>query len=377
MTKVLVEGKELLEAVAWVAKGLSKNSAIEHALITGTVKNNSLKLSSQSSEAAYSITVPVSRSGSDNAEAEFVVDGATLRQFATHLKGERIALEISKSTLKASGARSKFETPVVIAAKLVRNFPGTTVGTVLSGALREAVTGISVAVAAPTEPVAVLRGVKVEFRPGKSRIRFIGCDRYQLTYREIDFEPAPDFTEDTDIIIPGDALKTLVANMPPDATLDVRFESGNIFFGVTSDTMDGYVLSLQDAEYIPYEKMFSNPGLNQFTCNATEMQHAVQVVASMRSSATDGVAFEVEDNVVTVRTADGHNSMEVDIEADQPCFLSLDPKYVLNALRSATSETVRWSYSTANPKSVVFESLVGANKEADDKVKFLAASKKV
>lgn len=376
MTKVSIAGKSLLEAVTWTSKGLSKNSAVEHALITGVVKGSTLKLSAQSTDAAFDIVVPVTRPDADKSEAEFIVEGAVLKQFATHLKGEDVVLDISKDAVVAHGKRVKFETPTVVSAKLVRNFPETSVGTVLSGELREAVNGIIIAVAGPTETIDVLKGIKIEFRPQDSRIRLVACDRYQLIYREIEYVPSS-HEEVSNIVIRGTALKNLVANAPEDLTMEIRTEEGNVFFGLASSQMNGYALSVQGAEYIPYQKMFANPGINSFTCNATEMQHAVQVVASMRSNQTEGIVFEIEPTVALVRTVDGKNSMEVDINADEDAVLSFDPRYVTNALRSATSESVRWSYSASNPKSAIFESLSGASNEANDMIKFLAASKKV
>lgn len=376
MTKVSIAGKALLEAVNWTAKGLNKNTAVEHSLITGVIKGNQLRLSAQSSDSAFDVTVNVTRPDADRSDTTFVVEGAGLKQVATHLKNEDIALTITKNSVVANGTRAHFEIDTVVAANIVRDFPTVSVGSVLSGALREAVNGVSATVAAPTEPVEVLRSIKVEFHPEKSLIRLVACDRYQLMYREVEYVPAAGSTGIDSIIIPGAALKNLVANVPDTIQMDILYEEGNIFLGLTSSEVNGYVKS-GTGEYIPYEKMFTNPGKNSFTCNATEMQSAVQTVSSMRANATDAIVIEVEPTVAIVRTTDKKNSMEVDVNADGSTVLSFDPRYVMNALRSATAEEVRWTYSAENAKSAIFESLSGVNKTVDESIKFLAASKKV
>ena len=185
------------------------------------------------------------------------------------------------------------------------------------------------------------------FQVVDSNLRVVAVDMYRISYRSIKLIESG---KDISVIIPPKALNELSRILPQESGETIKFylSEKKAIFETKQFTL---VTSLLEGNFIRYDQIFNDDFSTVITCNRLAILDAFErsiLIARGTELLTLDMNITAETVFISSGTERGQASEEVYCEIEgQELQIRINPKYLIEALRVISDETIALKFNTS------------------------------
>ena len=354
--KFRVERDVLADAVAWAARSLPVRPSVP--VLAGLLietTDDGLVLSTFDYETSARATVPADVAD----EGRALVSGRLLADICRSLPNKPVEMTTdgAKVSLTCGSARFSLQTMPVDEYPTLPDMPEAT-GTVRSDVFAAAVSQAVVA-AGRDDMLPVLTGVRLEIEG--SSISLLATDRFRLSHRELQWQPA---STDTSLaaLVPAKVLADTAKSLTSGAEVTIALASSGAgegiigFEGAAGGGVRRTTTRLLDGEFPKVRTLFPNEHLTVARVDKASLIESVKRV-SLVAERNTAVQLAFSDGVLTLDAGSGDEaqaseSIEAAVTGDD-ITTGFNPQFLLDGLGAIEAPVVEMAFTQASKPVVM------------------------
>ncbi len=371
--KFTVERDVLADAVAWAARSLPVRPSVP--VLAGLLietTDDGLVLSTFDYETSARATLPASISE----EGKALVSGRLLADICRSLPARPVELTVdgAKASLTCGKARFSLQTMPVEEYPSLPDMPGAT-GRVRSDVFASAVSQ-AVTAAGRDDMLPVLTGVRLEIEG--SRISLLATDRFRLSHRELEWDPAA-----TDIsvaaLVPAKVLADTAKSLTSGSEVTIALSGTGTgegiigFEGASGGGLRRTTTRLLDGEFPKVRTLFPSEHLTVARLDRAALVDSVKRV-SLVAERNTAVQLAFVDGLLKLDAGSGEEALATEeIEAQvkgEDITTGFNPQFLLDGLTALEAPVVEMGFTQAS-KPAVLTGVDSLDGEADGDFRYL------